>query len=277
MHYYQFNIASFCLHTAHLTLEEEAVYRRLLDFYYDTEKPIPTETQSVIRRLRLVNYTAQVEQVLSEFFTLEGDGWHNFRCDIEIKAYQAKADSARKNGKKGGRPPKNKGPETQLVNLANPGETQTKPDHKLTKNYKLGTINKELLTKCAASPPPPWIDQYVDLFWSIYPKKVDKKKSIARLRKMIKANPNKGHFDVILDRVRAKSTVTDKQFWPTADRYLRDEKWEDEIINQSPVSKKQSQEDQLNDHIAMRQHQLERLAEAPVQSPFGPLGVTYDP
>ena len=53
MHYYPFNIADFNLHTAHLTLEEEAVYRRLIDFYYDTEQPIPVETQPVIRRLRL--------------------------------------------------------------------------------------------------------------------------------------------------------------------------------------------------------------------------------
>src|SRR5690606_40835627 len=56
VNYYQFHIADFTLHTVHLTLEEEGVYRRLLDYYYDTESPIPKKTERVIRRLRLSGY-----------------------------------------------------------------------------------------------------------------------------------------------------------------------------------------------------------------------------
>jgi uncharacterized protein YdaU (DUF1376 family) len=52
MHYYKFNIADWHLATSHLTLEEEAIYFKLVNFYYDTEQPIPAETQTVIRRLR---------------------------------------------------------------------------------------------------------------------------------------------------------------------------------------------------------------------------------
>jgi uncharacterized protein YdaU (DUF1376 family) len=142
MHYYQFNIGDFHLHTSHLSLEEEAVYRRLIDHYYDTEKPLPKETESVIRRLRLGSYRAEFDQVLGEFFTLESDGYHNYRCDIEIKAYKDKADKARANGRKGGRPPKNKGLETQSVILANPEETGSKAKHKpLTKNQEPITNN----------------------------------------------------------------------------------------------------------------------------------------
>ena len=137
MHYYPFNIADFNLHTAHLTLEEEAVYRRLIDFYYDTEKPIPKETNPVIRRLRLGSYVSEFEQILAEFFTLEDDGWHSYRCDVEIKAYHDKAEKARANGRKGGRPPKNKGKETKPVNLANPDLTQSKANQELiTNNHK---------------------------------------------------------------------------------------------------------------------------------------------
>jgi uncharacterized protein YdaU (DUF1376 family) len=130
MHYYQFHIADFALHTTHLTLEEEAVYRRLLDFYYDTEKPIPKETSRVIRRLRLIDYSNIVESVLVEFFILQDDGWHNLRADEEIKSYQSKADIARENGKKGGRPKKNNQQKTQPVILANQEETGSKANHK---------------------------------------------------------------------------------------------------------------------------------------------------
>jgi len=137
MHYYQFDISAWAIHTSHLTLEEECVYRRLVDYYYDTEKPIPEETKPVIRRLRLVNYEDIVAQILSEFFHLEADGWHNNRADIEIADYKAKVGTARLNGKKGGRPKQNKAIETESVILANPEETTLKA------NYKLLTINDE--------------------------------------------------------------------------------------------------------------------------------------
>ena len=152
MHYYQFNISVWSLHTSHLTLEEECIYRRLLDYYYDTEQPIPEETKQVIRRLRLVNYEHIVEQILQEFFHLEADGWHNNRADIEIADYQSKAEKARLNGKKGGRPKQNKAIETKVVILANPEETTLKANYELeTINNKLET-NKELITPQAATP-----------------------------------------------------------------------------------------------------------------------------
>lgn len=143
MNYYQFHIADFALHTSHLSLEEEAVYRRLLDYYYDTEAPIPSETQPVIRRLRLNNHLDTVEQILAEFFVKEADGWHNLRADSEILAYNEKAERARENGKRGGRPKKNKQLQnekprkTQPVNSGNLEKTGSKA------NQEPRTINQE--------------------------------------------------------------------------------------------------------------------------------------
>lgn len=137
MHYYKFNISNWYLNTAHLSLEEEAVYFRLINHYYDSEQAIPVETQSVIRRLRLGSYSDIVGLVLQEFFTLEADGWHHKTCDELIHEYHSTADKNRKNGKGGGRPIKNKELEnnpkiTQSVTKDNPLVT-------LTKNYKLET------------------------------------------------------------------------------------------------------------------------------------------
>ena len=149
MHYYQFNISVWSLHTSHLTIEEECIYRRLLDYYYDTELPIPEETKTVIRRLRLINYEDIVRHILLEFFHLEPDGWHNNRADIEIADYQSKAEKARLNGKKGGRPKQNKAIETESVILANPEETTSKANYQLlTTNYEQET-SKELITPTA--------------------------------------------------------------------------------------------------------------------------------
>ena len=143
MNYYQFHIADWALHTSHLTLEEEGVYRRLLDYYYDTESPIPTETQPVIRRLRLRGHEETVAEILGEFFVLDADGWHNRRADREIEAYQQKAEQARANGKKGGRPKKNKDlqnekpKETQPVISGIPEKSESKA------NQEPRTINQE--------------------------------------------------------------------------------------------------------------------------------------
>ncbi len=164
MHYYQFHIADWALHTAHLSLEEEGVYRRLLDFYYDTEQPIPEKTQSVIRRLRLGSYEETVGLILSEFFVLQGDGWHNLRADDEITAYNKRGETARENGKKGGRPKKQKQTkqqvtetqnpdETQSVNLANPDETQLKA------NQEPVTSNQEPLKKGSRGFTPPSVEE----------------------------------------------------------------------------------------------------------------------
>ena len=144
MHYYKLNISDWNLATAHLSLEEEAVYFRLINFYYDKEQPIPVETQSVIRRLRLGCHSDTVGLILNEFFELREDGWHKDRCDLEIDLYHNKSDKNKENGKKGGRPKKNNeldnNPEiTQMVSKNNPNIT-------LTNNHKPITTNQEPLT-----------------------------------------------------------------------------------------------------------------------------------
>jgi uncharacterized protein YdaU (DUF1376 family) len=151
MHYYKLNISDWNLATAHLSLEEEAVYFRLINFYYDTEQPIPTETQSVIRRLRLGCHSDTVGLILNEFFELREDGWHKDRCDLEIDLYHNKADKNKENGKKGGRPKKinelDDNPEiTQMVSKNNPNIT-------LTNNHKPITNNQEPVIDLGAKAP----------------------------------------------------------------------------------------------------------------------------
>ena len=139
MHYYKFNIADWHLATSHLSLEEEIVYFRLINFYYDTELPIPTETQSVLRRLRLKGNTLIFKEVLQEFFVLEHDGWHHKRCDDEILKYHSKAEVNRQVGKLGGRPKK-------INNIENPEITtmvsENNPQITLTTNQEPRTNNQ---------------------------------------------------------------------------------------------------------------------------------------
>jgi len=132
MHYYKFNIKDWTRDTAHLSVEEECVYRRLLDHYYETESPIPQETQPLIRRLRLAGHEQSLQIVLGEFFALESDGYHQRNCDKQIAAYHAKAETNRANGKRGGRP---------LEPKENPVGSQEKATGNL--NHKPLTTNQE--------------------------------------------------------------------------------------------------------------------------------------
>jgi uncharacterized protein YdaU (DUF1376 family) len=132
MHYYKFNIKDWTRDTAHLSVEEEGVYRRLLDHYYESEIPIPSETQPVIRRLRLAGHEESLGIILEEFFFLESDGYHHKRCDMEISKYHQKAEVNRSNGKSGGRPRKEQ---------ENPTGFHVKPTNNL--NHKPLTTNQE--------------------------------------------------------------------------------------------------------------------------------------
>lgn len=104
MHYYEFNIGSYKKRTEHLTDDEDLAYRRLLDLYYDTDGNIPTETQSVSRRLRMTEKHQAVENVLNEFFPLINGKFTNPSADERILKYKKKQKTNKINGKKGGRP-----------------------------------------------------------------------------------------------------------------------------------------------------------------------------
>lgn len=130
MHYYQFNIGDYIKNTIHLSLMEDLAYRRLLDMYYDSEKPIPTDIPWVSRRLRMD--TDVVQNVLNEFFELSSEGYKNHRADLEIASYHEYMAKQKANGSKGGRPKK-----TQTKPTANPDLTQNNPKQETTNiNHK---------------------------------------------------------------------------------------------------------------------------------------------
>lgn len=146
MYYYKFNISDWALSTGHLSEIEELVYFRLMNYYYDTEQPIPLETHSVIRRLRLGSHSDTVGLILSEFFTETENGWTHSRCDEVIESYHGNAKINKENGKKGGRPRKNKGQKPNGL----PSVSEQEPKH--NPNYKPLTTNQEPETKEDGAP-----------------------------------------------------------------------------------------------------------------------------
>jgi uncharacterized protein YdaU (DUF1376 family) len=97
MIWYKFHIGDYISHTMHLDDAEDLAYRRLLDWYYMSEKPLPLDVALVARRIRLDEDV--VSPVLQEFFEKTKKGYVNARADDEIKAYNVRVDINRKVGK----------------------------------------------------------------------------------------------------------------------------------------------------------------------------------
>lgn len=151
MHYYQFNIKEHALASYHLNNEEDLAFRRLKDMYHDTEKPIPLDTDSVARRLRME--TQWVLNVLKDFFFREEDGWHIAEIDAEIARYQSNAAKNKANGAKGGRPRRKKEPKENPVGyeshpIGNPKPT-TINQQPLTNNQDIHTSRQVEICRMA--------------------------------------------------------------------------------------------------------------------------------
>ena len=91
MHYYQHNIKTFNSATRHLTRVERALYRDLIEIYYDTERPLPSDINR-LSRLVIANSNDEKEAlsyVLSEFFVLSDDSYLHEYCNETIEAYKS--------------------------------------------------------------------------------------------------------------------------------------------------------------------------------------------
>ena len=156
MNYYKRHIGDYAAATRHLSILEHGIYTLAIDFYYNSEQPLPVETKEVCRKLgaRSKEECAAVESVLHDFFMLTDAGWVQSRCDTEIAEYQRKAETNRVTGSKGGRPKK----QTTAVNSGNPEITQTvlsqNPEITLTTNQEPITTNQEPVLRHDSSAPP---------------------------------------------------------------------------------------------------------------------------
>ena len=99
MHYFQFNIGDYARDTAHLTEMEDLAYRRMLDLYYRSEKPLPESIDEIARLIRMRTHCDCIAIVLQDFFELHADGYRNGRADQELERTYSKSIKARESAK----------------------------------------------------------------------------------------------------------------------------------------------------------------------------------
>ncbi len=102
MHHYQHNIKTFNHATRHLTRVERALYRDLIELYYDTEQPLPAVSFDKLCRLVLAHSDDEktaLKAVLDEFFVLTGEVYSHDYCDEQIEKYRTNSSIKSKAGK----------------------------------------------------------------------------------------------------------------------------------------------------------------------------------
>ena len=99
MHYYQWNIGDYATHTTHLDPLEDIAFRRMLDWLYLHEKPLPIPVDDIARFIRMREHEVVIRDVLNEFFIRQDNGWINERVLDEIAKYHSKSEQASRAGK----------------------------------------------------------------------------------------------------------------------------------------------------------------------------------
>lgn len=130
MIWYKFHIGDYISHTMHLDDAEDLAYRRLLDWYYMSEKPLPLDVALVSRRIRLDDDV--VAPVLNEFFEKTPNGYINPRADKEIASYNVRVELNKRSGKLGGRPKTAEVSKEEPLSPPKQNRNRTDTEHNIT-------------------------------------------------------------------------------------------------------------------------------------------------
>jgi uncharacterized protein YdaU (DUF1376 family) len=225
MHYYQFNIKDYKAHTDHLSLMEDLAFRRMLDWIYLHEKPLPINPSDIAKRVLMPTHTESIEFVLSEFFELVEDGYINRTATDNIDSFKAKSEKASKSAKVRW----DKKPDADEMRTHSEGNANHKP---LTTNHKPQTTNQELSLKDKDLSPKVDLNGLFEKVWKQYPSKQNKKKALATFISYV--NKNKLNAEVFADglvidickRCNSQQFGFDKLHFTT---YMNGERWNDEI------------------------------------------------
>jgi len=206
MIWYKFFLGDYIRDTHHLADAEDLAYRRLIDMYYMSEGPIPLDTKSVSRKVRLDEDI--VVAVLDEFFEKTVEGYRNARCDKEIMKYQHQVSMNRQSAAKGGRPKKTE------------SDTELKPNH--IPNQK-SDIRKESKTTPSAEP-----TRFED-FWSAWPASKRKVGKGACEAKWVRFGLDEFADRIIAHVISMKGTEQwQTGFEPAPLTYINQKRWQDD-------------------------------------------------
>lgn len=215
MHWYKFNIGDYLTDTMHLADAEDLAYRRLIDLYYMSERPIPLDVAFVARKIRLDQDVTEL--VLGEFFVMTDDGYRHDRCDKEIARYSSQVEKNKVSAKLGGRPKK-----TELESESDPNRNPNK------------------IKKKNKTPPTPLAGgmRFIE-FWACWPSSPRKVGKASCEKKWVARNLD-SLADQIIGHVEAlkNSQQWREGFEPAPLTYINQSRWQDAAETDAPLMRR---------------------------------------
>jgi uncharacterized protein YdaU (DUF1376 family) len=213
--------------TAHLTIEEDGAYMRLLRLCWRTPTcSIPNDAEWIARRMRcsMSDFERLVQPILSEFFVLEKGRYTSLRLLREMEKVQRTRDSRKQAGSKGGKAKALKSQQDQ------PSKAKDLPVAKPKHLYlELESVDTSVSTHMR--------DQDFEEFWNQYPHRGGAKKGKSEARKSwdraIKLKTSKaeiisGALRYGQDRQVLSGYAKDPSTW------LNQRGWEDDVEADQP-------------------------------------------
>ena len=231
MHYYTFHPKDYMSKTSFLEPLEDLAYRRMLDYYYLNEKPLPSDVDEIALLVSMRSHSDSIAVVLRYFFELTEDGYINDRAEKEIEAYQEKSEKARISARArwDKRKPKtdtkaNKD-EASCERNANALRTECEGNA----NHKPITNNQEPVTNTNGDDEKA-LNIPFDVFWKTYAKSVGKDKCEAKWRSL----SNKVREQIMEHLPAYVASTPTKKFRKDPMTYLNGKGWLDDIIVDEP-------------------------------------------
>lgn len=215
--------------TAHLTIEEDGAYMRLLRLCWRTPHcTIPSDPRWIMRQMRCDQETFDrvVRPILDEFFKRNKSRYWSPRLLAEYKRANEAHQRRVAAGKKGGTA-RAKNVEGQRglsqSDAAKPLKTNAADAEQCSSNQNQ---NQNHIVKGVTKVTPK--DDLFDRFWDLYPRKVGKGSALKAWRKAIKKVDGQviiEGLDLHLPDLRDKA----KEYQPHPATWLNGERWADEL------------------------------------------------
>ena len=148
MHYYTFSPKDYMSKAHYLDHMEDLAYRRMLDYCYLNEKPLPEDVEEIGKLIGMRTHSESIANVLRYFFDLTADGYINDRVVREIEEYRNKSAKAKASAQ--ARWDKKSSKNSDIADNKDAMRTHSEgnANYKLeTNNYKLDTKEKKFVFK----------------------------------------------------------------------------------------------------------------------------------
>ncbi len=139
---------------------EDLAYRRLIDEYYLSERPLSGCSTDVARLIGMADHESSVSYVLNRYFVSQDNKWVHERIDNEIDLFKSKQEKAVLAGRASAESRRNKGNLTDVQ----PTFSERSTTVQLTKNQEPITNNHKPIKNKTTSQP----DKPVDVSDSVW-------------------------------------------------------------------------------------------------------------